>query len=90
MQYLKFLTSIKIVPLNLAYFLLIYCITKTLYKKWLTFFDIVIGGMDEVVFAVGVLVRGKEGAEDAHNVLECLEIDGSWMTKYEVVVHYHN
>jgi hypothetical protein len=61
-----------------------------LYKKWLTFFDIVIDGWDEVVFVVGVLVQGNEDAEDAHNVAEYLEIDGSWMMKYEVVHHYHN
>ena len=90
MQYLILLTSIKIVPLNVVYFLLIYCTTKTLYKKWLTFFDIVIGGLDEDAFAVGELVQGNEGAEDAHNVLECLEMDGSWMRKYEVGNHYRN
>jgi hypothetical protein len=61
-----------------------------LYKKWLTFFDIVIDGWDEVVFVVEVLVQGNEGAEDAHNVVEYLEIDVSWMMKYEVVHHYHN
>ena len=85
-----FLTSIKIVPLNVVYFLLIYCNTKTLYKKWLTFFDIVIDSLDEVVFEVGEWVQGSADDEDGHNAVACLEIDGKQTRDYEVVHHCHN